>query len=342
MKRILLGFMAMMMVSVAMAQQTSHTVQRGETLESIAQKYNVSVSALKNLNPDVAEMFYVGMKLNIPQRSTSNIDQQQQATSNTSTKTTTRNSSAYTPRSSSTYTTKYKSTSSHDNTFETMVVAGLSMNSWTGNDVKNADMEMGFHAGLAGRYTFAPSLFAESGLIFTTKGYKVKSPETTMTTYNLDIPINIGYAFSLGDNMRLCFKVGPYLTYAMSGEMEVKGGSSNSQQGESGSQQGGPGGEQGGPSGSQGGQQSGQQGGPDGQQSGSDNQQGGQSGANSTKTKLKDMKNYNTFNVGINAGVSLEMGHFLVAATYQRGLGVLLTNTKTYEQNIFISVGYKF
>lgn len=44
----------------------THTVERGETLESIAQKYHVTKSDIKMSNPLVEEAFYVGMKLNIP------------------------------------------------------------------------------------------------------------------------------------------------------------------------------------------------------------------------------------------------------------------------------------
>jgi len=67
MKRIVLCIFAIMSISMAMAQQVSHTVQRGETLESIAHKYNITVEKLKQANPDASEMFYVGMKLNVPQ-----------------------------------------------------------------------------------------------------------------------------------------------------------------------------------------------------------------------------------------------------------------------------------
>lgn len=67
MKRIILILMASMTVTMAIAQQISHTVQRGETLESIAMKYQVTIDALKAANSDVADFFYVGQKLNIPQ-----------------------------------------------------------------------------------------------------------------------------------------------------------------------------------------------------------------------------------------------------------------------------------
>ena len=60
-------FIAMMTMTVAMAQQVTHVIQRGETLESIAQKYQVTVDAIKQTNPDAVNMIYVGMRLIIPQ-----------------------------------------------------------------------------------------------------------------------------------------------------------------------------------------------------------------------------------------------------------------------------------
>ena len=67
MKKVLLVFIAMMTMTVAMAQQVTHVIQRGETLESIAQKYQVTVDAIKQANPDAVNMIYVGMRLLIPQ-----------------------------------------------------------------------------------------------------------------------------------------------------------------------------------------------------------------------------------------------------------------------------------
>ena len=47
--------------------------------------------------------------------------------------------------------------------------------------------------------------------------------QTTMTTYNLEMPINIGYAYNISEDVRLRIKVGPYVTYAISGESKVTG-----------------------------------------------------------------------------------------------------------------------
>ena len=48
----------------------THIVQRGETIESIAEKYNVSAIDITKANPDAAKFFYKGMKLKIPTAST--------------------------------------------------------------------------------------------------------------------------------------------------------------------------------------------------------------------------------------------------------------------------------
>ena len=66
MKKILVCMFMLLPFMSIMAQQVSHTVRRGETLESIAKKYNVSVYALTQSNPDAKDVFYVGMKLVIP------------------------------------------------------------------------------------------------------------------------------------------------------------------------------------------------------------------------------------------------------------------------------------
>lgn len=67
MKRPLFVLLSLLFTIGIYAQSTiTHTVQRGETIESVAQKYGVSVYALQQENPDTKEYFYVGMKLTIP------------------------------------------------------------------------------------------------------------------------------------------------------------------------------------------------------------------------------------------------------------------------------------
>ena len=54
------------MFTMAQSQIVTHVVQRGETIESIAQYYNVSVEDINKANPNADGVVYVGMKLNIP------------------------------------------------------------------------------------------------------------------------------------------------------------------------------------------------------------------------------------------------------------------------------------
>lgn len=43
-----------------------HTLERGETLETIAKRYGVTVEKIKELNPETTQFIYVGMELKIP------------------------------------------------------------------------------------------------------------------------------------------------------------------------------------------------------------------------------------------------------------------------------------
>lgn len=50
----------------AQSQNVTHVVMRGETIESIANHYNVSVEDINKANPNIDGIIYVGMKLIIP------------------------------------------------------------------------------------------------------------------------------------------------------------------------------------------------------------------------------------------------------------------------------------
>ena len=75
MKSLLTGILMLLSVMVAQAQQVVHTVQRGETLESIAAKYHVTKEAITKNNPYASDAFYVGLKLYIPTTQSGNVPQ---------------------------------------------------------------------------------------------------------------------------------------------------------------------------------------------------------------------------------------------------------------------------
>ena len=59
-------FSTVCMFTMAQSQTVTHIVQRGETIESIAEIYKVSVEDINKANPNADGIVYVGMKLNIP------------------------------------------------------------------------------------------------------------------------------------------------------------------------------------------------------------------------------------------------------------------------------------
>lgn len=66
----LVSFLLTLFISfTALMAQTSeikHIVDRGETLESIATKYNITTQEIIKLNPQAAQFIYTGMELKIP------------------------------------------------------------------------------------------------------------------------------------------------------------------------------------------------------------------------------------------------------------------------------------
>lgn len=69
-KRIVMCCLMFVVVNAVFAQdyQAKHEVQRGETLAGIAKQYGVTEQMIKDANPQVGNLFYVGLKLNIPSK----------------------------------------------------------------------------------------------------------------------------------------------------------------------------------------------------------------------------------------------------------------------------------
>lgn len=70
-------------LAVAQTNTIKHTVDRGETLASIAKRYAITEAKLIELNPDAAQFVYVGMELIIPVVSTETATEQKQVYNNT-------------------------------------------------------------------------------------------------------------------------------------------------------------------------------------------------------------------------------------------------------------------
>lgn len=67
-KRLAAGIVlaACCLASAAQTKTVTHEIQRGETIESIAKKYGVTVEAIKQTNPNAGDYFFAGMKIKVP------------------------------------------------------------------------------------------------------------------------------------------------------------------------------------------------------------------------------------------------------------------------------------
>lgn len=92
----LLLVLAVMFVSVQ-AFALKHVVEKGETIESIAQKYGTTAQDIIKANPDAESFIYVGMELNIPETGNANYAQPAQQNQTQS-----GNTYTYTPSSNQT------------------------------------------------------------------------------------------------------------------------------------------------------------------------------------------------------------------------------------------------
>lgn len=319
MKRIVLMMIFIIIgVNYALSEKT-HIVQRGESIESISKNYKISKNDLIEANPGIETLFYVGLKLNIPESKNTNL-----STSNSNL-----NDAVHpannTPKNSNmeegkVYQNNSFSTKQNELTpLDISIYAGASLNSYTGDDFDDGEMKVGFNLGLTCRYFLYKDFFGEISLGFATKGYKKNMTATSgqywddygnnydsetnknMTTYNLDIPLSIGYQFPIGNMSDLCIKVGPYLTYALSGKEKTTGYMKIY---------------------------------PDIHSS--------ETEYINEEKKISEIDEYKKFGAGIGFGISYKLKNCSITISYQRGLTKIYEEQDIFEQNISLSLGYNF
>lgn len=314
-KKILLAIIVALTANIAVAQTAKiHVVERGETIESIAKKYGITKDALVAVNPDAAQFVYVGMELTVPVA-----DAKAVSTTDPSNVTM---EIAETPQNSKSIESREElggvNNSKSDSRYEYEIFAGLSINGFTGKAAKNFDTKSGFNVGLTARCYLINNFFAEASLAVATKGYKHDvyissgdywddegsnfdtTTKTDYTSYNIDVPVLIGYRLPINDDLSLKIKAGPYFTYALSGKMTIKEWDTSYSDIHS-----------------------------------------SETEYTETETKIGDIDGFKNFGCGIHTGVSVDYKHYILSAYYQRAF-TKLDKSKTYEQNILLSIGYRF
>ena len=314
------------MLAMAQAKTVTHVVQRGETIESIADFYKVSVEDINKANPNADGIVYVGMKLNIPQSEESAIVSNTSQPIATKDKTqSTIDNRAYAKKSE--YVANEKS-------WKIKAVAGVTVGTWTGNDFKDGSTDSDYgqastenkamyqiHLGVVFDYLLSENLYAGTGVFFNQNGYKQESLMTSgqywddeganydgkqtvkMTTNNIEVPIHIGGMYNMSSNLGLFVEVGPYFSYAVSGSKKRTGSFTEYD---------------------------------DIHSSATDH-------INEKEDIGKgSLKDYQRFGYGLSATAGISVNKFIFQFTYQRELSKAIKKTKQYEQNILLSIGYEF
>lgn len=102
------------------------------------------------------------------------------------------------------------------------MLGGVNFQNWNGKDAQGGMLEnkliTGFHAGINVQIPVAPEFYFQPGLLFSTKGTKMKT-DTMNSLYKLaylELPLNFVYKGVLGNGYVLV-GFGPYLGYAIKG-----------------------------------------------------------------------------------------------------------------------------
>lgn len=81
----------------------------------------------------------------------------------------------------------------------------------------------GFNLGVGMDYGFSENWSLQSGLIISSKGYKIKDYSKDRPIY-LDIPILAAYKFNISDNTKFVINAGPYLAFGLGGKCKYDEG----------------------------------------------------------------------------------------------------------------------
>lgn len=216
-------------LAMAQSQTITHIVQRGETIESIADYYKVSVADINKANPNADGIIYVGMKLNIP-ASTSPKNETRTEKTTTSGISSNENTS-YVPQSS---TTK----KSYDN--ETTL--GLQFARVKASYLFPTEMEKSSRGHyrssynlsfvLEGEYVFNPNIFAGFGLGYMAQGScnsdrnqdedGIRYQQYESQYHYVMVPLSIGYRMPITKNVNIDAYTGPVVTCVVAGNSQYR------------------------------------------------------------------------------------------------------------------------
>ena len=104
------------------------------------------------------------------------------------------------------------------------IKGGVNYSNIMGKDASDLyEAKIGFNAGLAADFNFAPEMAIQTGLFFTTKGANFKATnKASIDLMYLQMPIHFAYKVSVTHGTRVVLHAGPYVAYGVSGKAKYK------------------------------------------------------------------------------------------------------------------------
>ena len=216
-------------LAMAQSQTITHIVQRGETIESIADYYKVSVADINKANPNADGIIYVGMKLNIP--------------TSTSPKNETRTEKTTTSGISSNEDTSYVlQSSTTKKSYDNETTLGLQFARVKASYLFPTEMEKSSRGHyrssynlsfvLEGEYVFNPNIFAGFGLGYMAQGScnsdrnqdedGIRYQQYKSQYHYVMVPLSIGYRMPITKNVNIDAYTGPVVTCVVAGNSQYR------------------------------------------------------------------------------------------------------------------------
>lgn len=209
-------------LAMAQSQTVTHVVQRGETLESIAEYYKVSVEDIDKANPNIDGVVYVGLKLSIPTSSA------QPKTSARDVSIETSQTQVLTPERS-----PIRNVSKEDKIYSTpnedKEYGEFSLTCELGLGFINGPSNFMYEATIGAKYTLPYNLYAGARIGYNSANYnglieiEGKSINAKQNCHLLEIPIELGYSLkNESESLGLIPFVGFNTNIGLSGKYKQK------------------------------------------------------------------------------------------------------------------------
>lgn len=106
------------------------------------------------------------------------------------------------------------------------VKGGINMSNLYGDELDNENVKFGFNVGLLADIDFSFNSAIQTGLFFTTKGYKYDSGnlDYTENLMYIQLPVHYAYKIDVTPGTRVVFHAGPYAAYGVGGSRKLYAG----------------------------------------------------------------------------------------------------------------------